>query len=72
MNIISRISLVSAALWAVAGCGQKGPLYLPGDPSDVRTEIPELPNRPDTGQSTNDSEENDDDETGDATEREPR
>lgn len=26
----------------VAGCGQKGPLYLPGDPSEVRTEIPEV------------------------------
>lgn len=71
MNIISRISLVAAALWAVAGCGQKGPLYLPGDPSDFRTEIPELPDRPDTERSTNGGEP-DDDETGDATEREPR
>ena len=24
----------------VAGCGQKGPLYLPGDPSQIRTPLP--------------------------------
>jgi len=71
MKIILRISLVAAALWAVAGCGQKGPLYLPGDPSHVRTEIPELPDRPDAEPSPNGEEEGDD-ETGGATEREPR
>ncbi|MDX1482012.1 MAG: lipoprotein [Woeseiaceae bacterium] len=27
----------------VAGCGQKGPLFLPGDPSVMQTTIPELP-----------------------------
>lgn len=30
------------AVLLCAGCGQKGPLYLPGDPSEVRTEIPEI------------------------------
>jgi predicted small lipoprotein YifL len=25
----------------VAGCGQKGPLFLPGDPSQVRTTTPQ-------------------------------
>jgi predicted small lipoprotein YifL len=24
----------------VAACGQKGPLYLPGNPSEIRSEIP--------------------------------
>ena len=24
----------------VAGCGQKGPLYLPGDPSEMKTDVP--------------------------------
>ena len=28
---------------SVAGCGQKGPLFLPGDPSVMQTTIPELP-----------------------------
>lgn len=27
----------------IAGCGQKGPLFLPGDPSVMQTTIPELP-----------------------------
>ena len=27
-------------LLSVAACGQKGPLYLPGDPSEMKTEIP--------------------------------
>lgn len=28
------------ALLFAAGCGQKGPLYLPGDPSEIKTELP--------------------------------
>ncbi len=24
----------------IAGCGQKGPLYLPGNPSEVKSEVP--------------------------------
>ena len=27
-------------LLIVAGCGQKGPLYLPGDPSEMKTDVP--------------------------------
>jgi predicted small lipoprotein YifL len=27
-------------LLLAAGCGQKGPLYLPGDPSLIKTEVP--------------------------------
>ena len=30
-------------LFAVTGCGQKGPLFLPGDPSAVKTDIPAQP-----------------------------
>lgn len=29
-----------AALFVAAGCGQKGPLYLPGNPSEVKREVP--------------------------------
>ena len=25
---------------AIAACGQKGPLFLPGNPSEVQTEVP--------------------------------
>jgi len=31
---------------AFAGCGQKGALYLPGDPSEIQTEIPARPGQP--------------------------
>ncbi len=34
--------VLTACLLLVAGCGQKGPLYLPGDPSEIQTEIPEI------------------------------
>lgn len=34
--------VLAACLLLLAGCGQKGPLYLPGDPSEMQTEIPEI------------------------------
>lgn len=27
-------------LFTLIGCGQKGPLYLPGNPSEIKTEVP--------------------------------
>ncbi len=39
MNNHYRLALVLGLLLA-AGCGQKGPLYLPGDPSLIKTEVP--------------------------------
>lgn len=27
-------------LLMIAGCGQKGPLYIPGDPSRIQTTVP--------------------------------
>ncbi|MGB5344676.1 MAG: lipoprotein [Woeseia sp.] len=30
--------LLGAAV--LVGCGQKGPLFLPGSPSDIRSEVP--------------------------------
>ena len=35
---MTRISLLLAMIIAffLAGCGQSGPLYLPGDPSEIR------------------------------------
>jgi len=34
--------VLAACLLLLAGCGQKGPLYLPGDPSEMQMEIPEI------------------------------
>ena len=42
------------ALFFLVGCGQKGPLYLPGDPSTIRTDVPR--------QEQSQPEENDEDE----------
>ena len=39
MNSYYRLALVLGLLFT-AGCGQKGPLYLPGDPSLIKTEVP--------------------------------
>lgn len=35
---MTRIILLIAAIscFALVGCGQSGPLYLPGDPSEIR------------------------------------
>jgi predicted small lipoprotein YifL len=46
---------VLTALLMLSGCGQKGPLYLPGDTSSIRTTVPT--------QQTPGEEEDDEDET---------
>lgn len=41
MTISNRFAAIFlTALLAVAGCGQKGPLYLPGNTSTIRTTVP--------------------------------
>ncbi|MFQ6004900.1 MAG: lipoprotein [Woeseia sp.] len=54
MNSGNRIvtAFVLGLLFA-AGCGQKGPLYLPGNPSRIKTEVPP----PQQGQADEDDEE---------------
>ena len=42
----ARLLLAAGAALVLAACGQKGPLYLPGDPSEIRTEIPPEPAEP--------------------------
>ena len=39
MNSRYFLSVILAFLFA-AGCGQKGPLYLPGNPSEIKTSVP--------------------------------
>jgi len=45
---VSRIALITLWLTALAACGQSGPLYLPGNPSDVQ-EVPAPEPAPDDG-----------------------
>ena len=39
---MTRFACLFALLLFLVGCGQSGPLYLPGDPSEIR-EPPERP-----------------------------
>lgn len=48
------IFLACAAL-LLGACGQKGPLYLPGDPSEIQTEIPPEPAEPDAADEPDES-----------------
>ena len=60
MNLI-RIpaSLLLVALF-LSACGQKGPLYLPGNPDGIRSEIPTTNDS--TAPDEDDSQDDDDDE----------
>lgn len=54
-SLRSNLALLACCL--LVACGQKGSLYLPGDPSEVQTEIPEAGN--DTLPSTDEDDEPD-------------
>lgn len=56
-NALTRITIALLSTFVVAGCGQKGPLFLPGDPSAVRTTMPQQ-----TTQPAEDRDEDDEDE----------
>ena len=53
-NTLLRIATVLLTIMVFTGCGQKGPLFLPGDPNEVRTTTPQ--------QSSPQSEERDEDD----------
>ena len=40
MSMILRLMFASAMLIAITGCGQKGPLFLPGTPNEMRQVSP--------------------------------
>ncbi len=59
IGIQRMMAVLLAAAWlALAGCGQSGPLYLPGNPSRVQVENPE-PATEEAGDTTEDDEEAD-------------
>jgi predicted small lipoprotein YifL len=39
-NAVKTVSGLILVLTMLAGCGQKGPLFLPGDPAAIQTDIP--------------------------------
>ena len=41
MTTAIRLYLLFVALSLLAACGQKGPLYLPGNPSEIRSGVPQ-------------------------------
>lgn len=55
MTLTTRIFAILLAAFALSACGQSGPLYVPGDPSEVET-------KPQTSQSEEDSDENGEDD----------
>ena len=53
---MTRIACLFAFVLFLVGCGQSGPLYLPGDPSEIR----EAPPQP----AENDNEDDEEDSAG--------
>jgi len=58
MNSRYVLVILVAFLFA-AGCGQKGPLYLPGDPSEIKTDVP----NPEQSQPQEDDQDDDEEES---------
>ena len=57
-NSLKQIVLLILTFAFLSACGQKGPLFLPGDPSEVRTATPQQQQQPQTEE---DEEDEDDD-----------
>ena len=58
LKTLNRWILIILAGAAVTGCGQKGPLFLPGDPSTIYAAPPQQ-----TDQAAEEVDEEDDDES---------
>ena len=57
LKTLNRWILILLTGAAAAGCGQKGPLYLPGDPSSIYSAPPQQ-----TSQAGEESDDDDDDD----------
>ena len=53
-NSIKFLFLLLTSLVMLAACGQKGPLFLPGDPTEVRTVSQESQPRPERAEEDDD------------------
>jgi len=58
----SNALLAIGALLLTSACGQKGPLFLPGDPSEIRTEVPRQEAPPAATEAVEDEDDDEDDE----------
>ncbi len=56
MTLTTKILSALLLAFALAGCGQSGPLYVPGDPSSVR-QPPETPEATDEAEEDRDEDE---------------
>ena len=56
LKTLNRWILILLAAAAASGCGQKGPLFLPGDPSSIYSAPPQ------TSQAGEEADEDDDDD----------
>ena len=61
----AMLLLTAFAAPLLGACGQKGPLYLPGDPSEIQTEIPPEPADPRPQSGPDEADERVDEETDD-------
>ena len=55
-NSLKQIVLLILTFAFLSACGQKGPLFLPGDPSEVRTTTPQQQQQPQTEENEEDDE----------------
>ncbi|MDH4048174.1 MAG: lipoprotein [Gammaproteobacteria bacterium] len=46
------------AFLLITACGQKGPLYLPGNPSEIKTEVPAKESQPEVDRTDDEDDEN--------------
>lgn len=61
-TVIKAITGLLFCLAVATGCGQKGPLYLPGDPASMQTDVPgQYQSKPSPEESDDDTEDEDDD-----------
>jgi len=60
--LIKTIGGLIFCLAVATGCGQKGPLYLPGDPASMKTDVPgQYKSEPSIEETDDDTDEEDDD-----------
>ena len=59
LKALKRFVLALLASAVVAGCGQKGPLYLPGDPSAIYSAPPQQNTQPAADVDENETENDD-------------
>ena len=59
-NLLRLIAIAFVSVFTVTACGQKGPLFLPGNPSEMRPQPPEE----EQGQDEDEEDRDDEDQPG--------